>query len=296
MLIGHEEQVSAFQAAMDAGRLHHAWLLAGPEGVGKRAFADAMALRLLGGDAAPLVAAGSHPDFRVLEPPEEGKGAAQKIIPVEQVREMIGLLHRHAGMGGWRVVIVDAAEQVNASSSNAMLKILEEPPTDTLLLLVSHAPGRLLPTVRSRCRVLRFGRLADPHVRAVLAAQGVAPAALDALVAVADGAPGRALALADADVRALEAAMASVASGGDAVAFARQFQAPTAVPRFEALLALAPRRLAASARAAPGPVLLDLVAEADAWRRDAVRLAHDRGQVAFAIAGLLKRAQREAQP
>lgn len=291
MLVGHDGQVAAFEVAQNARRLHHAWLLAGPEGVGKRAFADAMARQLLGAGqpeaAAALIAAGTHPDLRVLEPPEEGKGSTQKIIPVDMVRDMRTMLHEYPAMGGWRVIIIDAAEYVNPSSSNAMLKELEEPAKNTVFFLVSHAPGRLLPTIRSRCRMLRFGRLADADVVRVLERAGVEPDEAKALAAVADGAPGAALALRAADVPALRRSMEAVMAGGDAVAFARGFGA--AGPKYDALLRLVPGRLAAAARAGQGGAI-PLYERADLLARDAVRLAYDRVQVAFALASLLAEA------
>lgn len=290
MLIGHEEQVQAFSGALAGGRLHHAWLLAGPEGVGKRMFADLMAARLLGEGSAVLVAAGSHPDHRVLQPPTEGRGAAQKIIPVEQVRDIRGMLHEHPAMGGWRVIIVDPIDAMERASANAFLKELEEPAHKTMFFLVSHAPGRLLPTIRSRCRTLRFRPLGDADMRAVLARHDVPAGAMQGLLALAGGAPGRALAAHALDLPALDRAARGLMRGGDQVAFARQFQAPSAVPRFEALLRLVPGQLADLARTHADRRLIALFDAAAGYERDAIRLAFDRGQVAFALASLLAEA------
>lgn len=290
MLIGHREQMEAFAAALAGGRLHHAWLLAGPEGVGKRTFADMMAARLLGDGTAALVAAGSHPDYRVLQPPVEGKGATQKIIPVDQVREIRAMLHEYPAMGGWRVIIVDPVDAMERPSANALLKELEEPAENTLFFLISHAPGRLLPTIRSRCRTLRFGPLGEADMRTLCTGSGVPADAVPAVLALAGGAPGRALAAHALDLPALDRLARSQMRGGDRVAFARQFQAAGAVPRFEALLRLVPALLAEAARDAGDARLITLYDAAMVHQGDAIRLAFDRGQVAFALASLLAEA------
>lgn len=300
MLIGHQEQRTAFLDALSRGRLHHAWLLAGPRGIGKRRFADWAALKLLAGEggeadvdpehpAARLVAAGAHPDFRVLAPPDDSKTG---VIQVDQVREMADFLHSFASMAGWRVLIVDSLDAMNLSAANAFLKELEEPRPRTVYLLVCHAPARLLPTLRSRCRMLRFLPLAEDETRAVLeaAAPGTPPDALTALARLAEGAPGAVLSLADADIAGLERALDQVARGGSALSLARGFQGAAAVPRLEALALMVPRRLAAAARQNPHPALFALYDEAEALGRDAVRLAYDRVQVAMALADILARA------
>lgn len=292
-MIGHDSAVQQFEAALASGRLHHAWLLAGPQGVGKRRFADAMATKLLELDgnpaAAKLVEAGTHPDLRLLTPPEEGKGAAQRRITVELVRELRKMLHEHPAMGQWRVVIVDAADDMNVNAANALLKELEEPAQHSIFFLVSHAPAGLLPTIRSRCRLLRFGPLEQTAVAQLLEAQGMEPATAAHLAAQADGRPGLALALAAADGLA-DAIDALAAGRGDPLAFARGFQAATTVDRFALLLRLAPARLAAMARTAPSDAVLALQARAETLARDAIRLAFDRVQVAFALATLLAEA------
>ena len=180
MLIGHERQREAFLAAMDGGRMHHAWLLGGARGIGKRRFADWAALKLLADarglddvpdddPAARLVAAGSHPDYRVLTPPTEGKGAATAAITIDEVRERMEFLHSHPSIAKWRVMIVDSIDDMNLNAANAFLKMLEEPRPNTVYLLVSHAPGRLLPTIRSRCLLVPFERLPEAETERVLA-------------------------------------------------------------------------------------------------------------------------------
>src|SRR5277367_4475775 len=164
-----ESAERAFLEALDRGKLHHAWLLTGPEGVGKATFAYRVARRLLGAtpDArfGPLgsapdhpvsrqVAARSHPDLLVLERAGED-GKARKVIPVDDARRLPEFFSKAPASAPYRVAIVDAVDDMNPNAANALLKTLEEPPERGILLLVSHAPGGLLPTIRSRCRRLR---------------------------------------------------------------------------------------------------------------------------------------------
>ena len=171
-LEGHEAAERIVLDAWGRGRLHHAWMIAGPEGIGKATLAWRIAKFLLThpvaegpapadlssdpeAEANRLVAARSHPDLFVLERavnPDTGK--LKQDIAVEDVRRVNAFFARTAAFGGWRVVIVDAVDDLNASSANALLKVLEEPPPRAIFLLVAHAPGRALKTIRSRCRVL----------------------------------------------------------------------------------------------------------------------------------------------
>lgn len=307
MLIGHAKPREILLDARDRGRMHHAWLITGPRGIGKRRFADWAALKLLAADGGPddvppanpaaaLVAAGSHPDHRILTPPEEGRGSASGSIIVDQVRELADFLHSYPAIAPWRTLIVDSIDDMNLNTANAFLKELEEPRPQTIYLLVSHAPARLLPTIRSRCRQLRLFPLPPGESAQVLEAEnpGLAPGALASLVALSDGAPGAVADLAGTDLVALEQQLDRIAAGAgaEALALARSLQPPSAVPRLRALLALVPRRLAAAARRHPDPRLLDLHAEAERLARDAIRLAYDRPQVAMALADITARAGR----
>lgn len=176
---GHDRQIAQLIAAPDAGRMHHGWIFAGPQGVGKAGIAFDFAKRLLvlgAGGAAPadrlappdgdvavkLMDAGAHPDFMRLERLEredrkgESGGTLARNISVDQVRSLSRLLNNAPSMGSRRVIVVDSADDLEAGAANALLKSLEEPPAGAVFVLIAHAPGRLLPTIRSRCRMLRF--------------------------------------------------------------------------------------------------------------------------------------------
>ncbi len=201
-------------AAARSGRLHHGWLLTGPFGIGKATLAYRFARWLLaGGQGASLamdpshpvfrrVAAGTHADLLTIELEWDPKRRRQRTeIVAEDVRDIAGFLHLTPAEGGWRVVVVDGAEALNRHAANALLKMLEEPPPRALLLLVCSTPGRLLPTIRSRCRMLRLDTLPEPDMMAALAPSLPALSASDLqqLVALAEGSPGRAHQLAEAE-------------------------------------------------------------------------------------------------
>lgn len=272
MLIGHQAERAAFTAAWTSGRMPHAWLLTGPEGVGKASFADTAATMLLAGaqdfdvdalhPAARLIAAGSHPDLkRLVRLPRDGDGRLAAAIAVDQVRALQPLFQMTPGLGGWRVVIVDPIDALNPSAANALLKNLEEPPARTVFLCISHAPGRLLPTLRSRCRKLRFSALSDADTGRVLAAAGVADAERATLVRLAGGAPGRALRFAGLAIGGLQDTLDGLARATPAHArahgreLARALASKTAQPRYEAFLDLAPRYLVRAAGRRRGAAL-----------------------------------------
>ncbi|MDF2619012.1 MAG: DNA-directed polymerase [Xanthobacteraceae bacterium] len=181
-LIGHEEAQAMVRAAWDAGRLPHALLLGGAEGIGKATLAYTIARFVLSGGAAPAhslaidpahpaarqVAALSHPDLLVLRRTPNDSGKLPSMIPAEQVRKVRSFFGSTAALGGWRVCVVDTLDEMNAQGANALLKTLEEPPNRSLFLLVSHAPGQLLPTIRSRCRMVPLRALTGEEVVAAL--------------------------------------------------------------------------------------------------------------------------------
>jgi len=207
-------------AAYRSDRLHHAWLLAGPRGIGKATLAFHFARFVLAGgtqdsgqegEGGPLyvapdhpvfrrVASGGHADFMTIERGiNEKTGKRRTEIVVDDVRRIARLISLTPGEGAWRVIIVDGVEDMNRNAANAILKYLEEPPPQTVFLLVSHAPARLLPTIRSRCRALSMRPLADSQVSDLIAGQ-IAPE-LDLkeramLTSISEGSPGRALMLA----------------------------------------------------------------------------------------------------
>jgi DNA polymerase-3 subunit delta' len=211
---GAETSEAAFLDALGRGRLHHAWLLCGPEGVGKATFAYRAARRLMGArpdpaygalGAAPQdvvsrqISARSHPDLMVLERVGED-GKPRKVIPVDEARRLPDFFAKAPASSPYRVAIIDAVDDMNSNAANALLKTLEEPPERGVLFLVSHTPGGLLPTIRSRCRRLRFEPWSEDAAAQFLVERiGASQENALRLAAMAKGAPGRALELASAD-------------------------------------------------------------------------------------------------
>ena len=234
-LYGHDSAIAALSSAVSAGRLHHAWMITGPAGVGKATLAYRFARYLLAGQrdeqdqtlAVPMedlavqrVIAGSHGDLLTVERGfNEKTGKARTELPVEQVRKIAPFLQSTASEGGWRIVILDDADTMNRSSQNALLKVLEEPPAKALLLLISAHPERLLATIRSRCRQLPLEPLgADALTDAVskLSNGEIDSGTTERLASLGGYAPGQVLKLWQAEVPAMledfEAALAPEAS------------------------------------------------------------------------------------
>jgi DNA polymerase III subunit delta' len=221
-LFGHQAAEQAMLAAYRSGRVPHAFLVVGPKGIGKATLAYRMARFVLAHPdpvaaavqgAASLAISPDHPvarrvaaqaqgDLLVLERTLNERGVLRQQIAVDDVRRTVSFFGSTAGEGGWRIAIVDAVDELNASGANALLKILEEPPRRALLLLVSHSAARVPATLRSRCCVVRLRPLAEADVVAALAAV-TGRAANDPQVAAAaaagEGSVARALALLDED-------------------------------------------------------------------------------------------------
>ena len=291
-VIGHAAAREAFASAVRAGTLHHAWLLVGPQGVGKATFARAAAIELLaaGGDPArteALIEAGSHPDYRRLARlPKDAEKPEQDLarsITIAQVRSLQPMFATSPSMGSRRVVVIDAADDLERGGANALLKSLEEPPAGTIFLLVSHAPARLLPTIRSRCRVLRFAALADGEVGAVLREQLPEEDDLEPLVAIAEGSPGRAIRYAGLDVAEGDR------DNARRLALGRSLAGKAASARYEAFLERAPAIIARAARGRSGPALkaaLDAHAAARDLAGAALGLSLDPQSTAIEMAGI----------
>ena len=314
-LLGQDRAVAAFRGALDGGSLHHAWLLAGPRGVGKGAFARAAALRLLSDAAGPridlpglamppehriakLFAAGSHPDFRLLERElNDKKDGLRRNITVHQVRKLHGLFELQPALSPWRVVVIDCMDELEPGAANALLKLLEEPPGQSLFLLVSHAPGRLLPTIRSRCRRLDFDLLEPDVIDRILAAErpDLPAAERKRLIPLAGGSAGRAIAFADLDLAPLAEEALAILRRGDRdnarrSRLASSLALKAAAPRYAAFLDLVPPLIAAEARAATGPRAARAAAAYAKARETATlapRLTLDAASTVFALGTIM---------
>ncbi|MCP1471111.1 DNA polymerase-3 subunit delta' [Sphingobium sp. OAS761] len=311
MLLGHDAHATMLINAARGRRMHHGWILAGPKGIGKASFARALAMRLLADAAGPqvehdglpvpenhpvrrLIEAGAHPDYAELSPIEK-EGVTARNISVDQVRGLQRLTHSAPSLSSRRVVVIDSADDLERGAANALLKTLEEPPADMLFLLVSHAPGRLLPTIRSRCRTLRFDPLDDAAMRTALKAtdSSIASSELEALVRIGDGSPGRALRYAGLNLSEMEQALAALAAEGDLdnrqrLALAKALALKSARPRYEAFLERAPSFIAQAARHRDGTALrqaLDCWETARHLAAGALILSLDPAAVVFELAG-----------
>jgi len=324
-LYGHAEAERALLDAYKSARIPHAWLIGGPPGIGKATLAyrlarfvfahpDAHAAAVQ--QAPTLAVAAEHPvarriaaqaqgDLLVLERVlNEQTGKLYTVIRVDDVRKAVPFFGSTAGGGGWRIAIVDAVDDLQREGANALLKVLEEPPPRALLLLISHAPGRELPTIRSRCRRLLLRPLAEADVAcAVAAASGrdASEPAVKEAAAAAEGSVARAVALLDGTALALRQRVLDLFT-----------QLPEPDPRAlhalgDALGGSEPKTLAAfmdlvngwlSARLAGGQAAAQMARTAEVWEkvnraaRDVEIYNLERKPLVFAVFGLLADAAR----
>ena len=210
-IFGHEGAEAEILTALRSGKVHSGWLLTGPEGVGKATLAYRMAETLVAqrpGAPFPaglgltpdhpdarLIRAGAHPRLFVLRRGLDDRGNLRSVITVEEARKLREFFGLSAADGGRRVVIVDAADELNPNAANAILKLLEEPPARATLLLVSHQPARLLPTIRSRCRTLRLSPLSPTDLGQAMASIGLSTDQPGPLAELAGGSVGNAVRL-----------------------------------------------------------------------------------------------------
>ncbi len=324
-LYGHEAAEAVLARAWRSGRLAHGWLLTGAEGIGKATLAFRFARALLAGAmaadpadppallpglagpdpaadpgpdrlpdigpddaAARLIAGGAHPGLRVVRRatnPDTGRLRSE--IVIDDVRAATGFLTRTAMDGGWRIVIVDPVEELNRNAANALLKSLEEPPDKCLFLLINHVSGQVLPTIRSRCQSLALQPLGPEDFRAAIADWPADAATADGLpAALAEGSPGRALRLIEADAGGLDSRIGTILDAPEdrstmaALDLAEQVARAGATLAFETVGELLARRAAALARAAPQPAAREAAAalwfEIGARFREAEQLNLDR--------------------
>ena len=276
VLQGQEEAWSHFIAAFASGKPHHAWLLTGNRGIGKATLAYKIAEHVLSqsnpAQTARWIASRAHPDLFVLERSfnDAKPRRLRQEIAVADARQMSEFFARTSASGGWRVAIVDSADELNTEAANALLKLIEEPPSKALILLVSHRPGRLLRTLRSRCRRLAVAPLPTATTVEVLQALPLADKpgleAQRTAATLSAGSPGRALELLNsAGAKAFDAFLKLKSlSGGAKFSVANNFsQRQAAVADFETFTDLLLNWLAQEA-----------VREAESARSSGLALAH----------------------
>jgi DNA polymerase-3 subunit delta' len=297
-LFGHEQAEDFLAGAYRSGRIHHAVLIEGPEGIGKATLAFRFARHVLdhpdpasapatladGDPNSPtfrqIVAGASHHVLHLTRPIDEKTGRVKSAVTVDEVRRAGRLFSQTTGTGGWRIIIVDPADDLNRSAANAILKMLEEPPRRSLFLVVSHAPGKLLPTIRSRCLTLRLNPLSSEALAAAVAhlpaASTVSPADLQKIIARADGSVARALMMISyGGLDILQAYEKALANGGDRKAIHALSDLLTAKDREEAFQFFCDHVERALAERAREAALQGQLERADALARLATRTGED---------------------
>lgn len=308
-LIGHEAVWRHFTSALASGKLHHGWILAGPRGLGKASFALRAAASLVDAEDrySNLIARGTHPDILTIKrlPKEAAKddeepdanAELKRSITVDQIRNLQASLTTRPGLADKRVIIIDSADDLERGGANALLKSLEEPPADTYFLLISHASERLLPTIRSRCQMLRFEPLDHAQMVAALsdAASEIDSEDMDALIRAGKGSPGQAIDFMGLDLGKLDSAMHAIMKTGDPgndlrIALAEQLSLKAAQQRYEAFLRLAPSLIADQARRMDAANVLaatEVWTAASALANRAIALSLDKQSVIFQMGSLL---------
>lgn len=303
----HDSAWRQWRDALAGSRMHHGWLLAGKSGLGKHDFALAAARELVAEEGVPQPA-GGHPDILTLthlpkdekeeKKRDEGKPyETKRNISVAQIRAMQKRLTTRPTLGARRAIIVDPADDMEASASNALLKSLEEPPQGTFFLLVTHRPARLLPTIRSRCRVLRFPTLNAQQLEKMLTEHSGEsnPAALEAARLASGGAFGTAVRFMDQDLAPIAATIGTLLREGDPQ-FTRRGELAKLIggrpdrERLQAILELAQAIVAHAARTGePGQriALIDAHDELVALAGQAPTFNYDAGLLAMDIGTLL---------
>lgn len=324
--LGHDRERRIFCQSFLKGTLHHAWILAGNKGLGKAGFAKQAAHFLLSSEqnlstfcdepndqASHLLSAGSHPDFRLLERGPRTDKEEKKVrdsglasleehelarnIKIGQVRALQSLFASQPSISQYRVVIIDAIDDLERSGANALLKNLEEPPKKTVFLLVSHTPERLLPTIRSRCQILRFDPLQSDQVAAILKTKSpnLTEPELQSLVNAGEGSPGQALQFIDANLSELEEIASNIMQSGDRSnalksELAKKLALKAATPRYRAFLARAPSLMAQRIRLLDKNIQLPAI---EKWREAsdlaamAIPKALDNQAVVFQLGSLM---------
>ncbi|MEO9600920.1 DNA polymerase III subunit [Parasphingorhabdus sp.] len=324
--LGHEKPEQIFRQSLAKDKLHHAWILAGDKGLGKATFAQQAAHFLLNSrnqpsgfcevqdnEAGHLLTAGSHPDFRLLRRGAKGDKEERKArdngfdaldehelarnIKVDQIRDLQPLFQNQASISEYRVVVIDSADDLERAGANAILKNLEEPPKNTIFFLISHMPDRLLPTIRSRCQILRFDPLSDTDMRGLLkkAAPKLGEADLEALVLAGEGSPGRAFQYIEVGLAELEEIARQIIKSGDKdnslkSELARKLALKAATPRYRAFLERAPSLIAEQIKSSELPCSMQTI---EKWREArelataALPKALDNQAVIFRLASLM---------
>jgi len=299
-----------WRTAMSGTRMHHGWILAGKSGLGKHDFAMAAARELVSEDGIPQPT-GNHPDIIVLtygaKNDKEARAQAEgkkfelaRSIRVDQIRAMQKRLNTRPTLGSRRVVIVDPADDMEVSASNALLKSLEEPPKGTFFLLVTHRPARLLPTIRSRCRLLRFPILTSGQLEMMLETSGAVGGGSSAQAAIraAEGSYGAALRFAEQDLAPIGELISAILKQGDPNLTARANLAQLIGPRadrarLQAVMELAQSIVADFARTTQNPsqraALVDVHAELVTLAAQATSYNFDTGLLTLEIGTLLMR-------